>query len=169
MIVCDSCYLLHLIVSIPIACAIAYLAWWYSVVSLMLVLTFLWLVVGPLRDSYAVFCFLLFIIVLPALTHYVMIALPPTNMQYGIFGGYGDCCMAQLFVSSCKIPFGQATPDEESDKIKELEDCANVAISCCEGWSSVEVKGLRLYTVIHFVIEAHFCYAGVLCVCGMTL
>lgn len=81
--------------------------------------------------------------------------------------------MSQLFVSSCKIPFGQATPDEESDKIKELEDCANVAISCCEGWSSVEAKGLRLYTVIHFVIEALFCYAGVLCVCvcddSMTL
>jgi len=92
------------------------------VVSLMLVLTFLWLVVGPLHDSYAVFCFLLFIIVvLRALTHYVMIALPPTNMQYGIFGGYGDCCCPVCLNSSslpAKYLLGRLRQTKSQTKLK---------------------------------------------------
>ncbi len=109
--------------------------------------------------------FLFFIIlILLLLTRDVSIPFPP-NTQYDPFGGYDDCCCPVYLNSSCAIPFGQATPDEESDKIKELEDCANMAISCYEDWSSVDAKGLRLYTLIHFVIEVHFCYTGVWCVC----
>ena len=48
-------------------------------VSLMLVLTFLWLVVGPLHDSYAVFCFLLFIIVVFACAYSLCYDCPSSN------------------------------------------------------------------------------------------